>query len=139
MRVLNCQGCDIRNIQGGDGSGVVTFDIANNWSTNNNLTAGQIFTKGAFSAKSNAPGKFLSSSNFPSGTEELDVHVDDISAVELFKSPNPKYYATDPSNHMEHQTDDKSCLNFQDTEKVRNSKIFQLGIGAQRLRDNIGK
>ncbi|MBO5001197.1 MAG: right-handed parallel beta-helix repeat-containing protein [Prevotella sp.] len=139
VRVLNCQGCDIRNIQGGDGSGVVTFDIANNWSTNNNLTAGQIFTKGAFSAKSNAPGKFLSSSNFPSGTEELDVHVDDISAVELFKSPNPKYYATDPSNHMEHQTDDKSCLNFQDTEKVRNSKIFQLGIGAQRLRDNIGK
>lgn len=139
VRVLNCQGCDIRNIQGGDGSGVVTFDIANNWSTNNNLTAGQIFTKGAFSAKSNAPGKFTSSSNFPSGTEELDVHVDDISAVELFKSPNPKYYATDPSNHMEHQTDDKSCLNFQDTEKVRNSKIFQLGIGAQRLRDNIGK
>ncbi len=141
LRTLNCQGCDIRTIQGGDGSGAVTFDIANNWSTNNNLTAGQIFSKGAFSAKSNAPGKFLSLGDqyFPSGTEELDVHVDDLSATELFKSPNPKYYAADPTSHMEHHTDDKTCLYYQDTDKVRNSKIFQLGIGASVLRENIGK
>ena len=139
LRVLNCQGCDIRSIQGGDGSGIVTFDIANNWSTNNNLTAGQIFSKGAFSAKSNAPGKFLATSNFPSGTEELDVHVDDLSATELFKSPNPKYYVMDPSSEMEHHTDNLDGFYFQDTEKVRNSNIYKLGIGASKWRDGIGK
>lgn len=139
LRTLNCQGCDIRNIQGGDGSGIVTFDIANNWSTNNNLTSGQIFSKGAFSAKSNAPGKFLSSSIFPSGQEELDVHVDDLSATELFKSPNPKYYVTEISNHKEHYTDNLDGLYFQNTDKVRNSNIYKLGIGASKWRDGIGK
>ncbi len=134
LRVLNCQGCDIRNIQGGDGSGNVTFDIANNWSTNNDLTAGQIFTKGAFSAKSNAPGKFLSSSNFPSGQEELDVHVDDISATELMVSPNPKYYVMDPSSEKEHHTDNLDGIYFQNTDKVRNSNIYKLGIGAPKWR-----
>lgn len=134
LRVLNCQGCDIRNIQGGDGSGIVTFDIANNWSTNNNLTAGQIFTKGAFSAKSNAPAKFTTSI-FPSGTEELDVHVDDISATELMKDPNPKYYVTEISNHKEHQTDNLDGLYFQNTDKVRNSNIYKLGIGASKWRE----
>ena len=133
-RQLNCQGCDIRTIQGGDGSGVVTFDIANNWSTNNNLTSGQVFTKGGFNAKSNAPGKFLGSSNFPSGEEELAVHVDDISATELMVSPNPKYHATEKSNHMEHHTDNLDGLYFQNTDKVKNSNIYKLGIGAPKWR-----
>lgn len=133
-RALNCQGCDIRTIQGGDGSGVVTFDIANNWSTNNNLTGGQIFTKGGFSAKSNAPGKFLGSSNFPSGEDELAVHVDDLSATELMVSPNPQYYAGEKSNHMEHHTDNLDGLYFQNTDKVKNSNIYKLGIGASKWR-----
>lgn len=137
MRPLNCQGCDIRNIQGGDGSGKVTFDIANNWSTNNNLTAGQIFTKGAFSAKSNAPGKFLKTSNFPSGEEELAVHVDDLSATELFVSPNPKYYIGEKANHKDHQTDNLDGLYFQNTEKVKNSNIYKLKIGASKWWSNL--
>ena len=134
LRVLNCQGCDIRNIQGGDGSGVVTFDIANNWSTNNNLTGGQIFTKGGFNAKSNAPGKFLKSCNFPSGEEELAVHVDDLSATELMVSPNPKYYTTEKGSHLEHHTDNLDGLYFQNTDKVKNSNIYKLGIGAPKWR-----
>ena len=134
LRPLNCQGCDIRTIQGGDGTGNVTFDIANNWSTNNNLTSGQICSKGSFSAKSNAPGKFLATSNFPSGAEELEVHVDDISATELMVSPNPKYYVMDPSSHMEHHTDNLDGIYFQNTDKVRNSNIYKLGIGAPKWR-----
>ena len=138
LRTLNCQGCDIRNIQGGDGSSIVTFDIANNWSTNNNLTSGQIFSKGAFSAKSNAPMKFTDSF-FPSGTEELDVHVDNLSATELFKSPNPKHHIGEVANHLDHYTESLDCLYFQNTDKVRNSNIYKLGIGASKWRDGIGK
>ena len=143
LRVLNCQGCDIRNILGGDGSGIVTFDIANNWSTNNNLaegrfvTEGQIFTKGPFSATSNAPGKFLSTSIFPSGESELEVHVDDISATELMVSPNPKYYVMDPSSEKEHHTDNLDGIYFQNTDKVRNSNIYKLGIGASKWRSTV--
>ena len=136
MRTLYCQGCDIRNIQGGDGSGTVTFDIANNWSTNNNLTGGQIFTSGAFSAKSNAPGKFTTS-NFPNGTEELTVHVDDLSATELFVSPNPKYYIGESANHLDHYTENLDGLYFQNTDKVKNSNIYKLKIGASKWWSNL--
>ena len=135
-RNLNCQACDIRTIQGGDGSGIVTFDIANNWSTNNNLTAGQIFTKGAFSAKSNAPGKFTTS-NFPSGMDELNVHVDNLSATELFVSPNPKYHSSENGNHLEHHTDNLDGLYFQNTDKVKNSNIYKLKIGASKWWSNL--
>ncbi len=133
-RTLFCQGSYIQKIQGGDGSGKATFDIANNWSTNNNLTGDQIFTSGAFSAKSDAPGKFLGSSYFPSGEEELAVHVDDISATELMVDPNPKYHIGEKANHMDHHTDNLDGLYFQNTDKVKNSNIYKLGIGASKWR-----
>lgn len=137
LRTLNCCGSDIRNIQGGDGSGIVTFDVANNWSTNNNLTNGQVFSKQAFSAKSNSMGKFLSSCIYPSGTEELEVHVDNLSATELMVSPNPKNIIGEKPHHLDHHTDNLDGLYFKNTDKVLNSNIYKLGIGASKWRTNL--
>jgi hypothetical protein len=137
LRTLNCAGSDIRNIQGGDGSGNATFDVANNWSTNNTLTAGQIFSTQAFSASSNSMAKFKATSSFPSGLDELNVHVDNLSATELMVSPNPKHTIGTTANHLDHHTDNLDGLYFQNTDKVRNSNIYKLGIGASKWRQNL--
>ncbi len=137
LRTLNCSGSDIRNIQGGDGSGTATFDVANNWSTNNNLTAGQIFSSNAFSASSNSMGKFKATSNYPSGLDELNVHVDDLSATELMVSPNPKNFIQTTANHLDHHTDNLDGLYFKNTAKVLNSNIYKLGIGASKWRESL--
>lgn len=137
-RTLNFQGCDIRTIQGGDGSGFVTFDIQNNWSTNDNLTAGQIFSAGAFSASSNAPGKFVKNGSATNiaGAEELDVHVDDISAVDLMVSPNPENMIGASANHLDHHTSKGiNGLYYQQTDKVLNSNIYKKNVGAAFLRN----
>lgn len=139
LRDLNSRGSDIRNIQGGDGSGIVTFDVANNWSTNNNLTSGQIFSAQAFSAKSNSMGKFIGTCIYPSGEDELEVHVDNLSATELMVSPNPKHFIGEKATALDHHTDNLDGLYFQNTEKVLNSNIYKLGIGASKWREGIGK
>jgi hypothetical protein len=131
-------GCDIRTIQGGDGSGNCTFDFADNWSTNNDLTGTQIFTSGAFNAKKNAPGKWLSTSNYPSGADELAVHVDDISATELMVAPNPTHHIGATSNHLDHHADNLNGLYFKNSEKVLKSEIYKRGIGAAKWREKLG-
>lgn len=137
LRTLNCAGSDIRNIQGGDGSGIATFDVSDNWSTNNNLTAGQIFSSSAFSASSNSMGKFKATSNYPSGLDELNVHVDNLSATELMVSPNPKNFIGTTANHLDHHTNNLDGLYFKNTDQVRNSNIYKLGIGASKWRENL--
>lgn len=137
-RTLFCMGCDIRTIQGGDGSGNCTFDFADNWSTNNDLTGTQIFTSGAFNAKKNAPGKWLSTSNYPSGADELAVHVDDISATELMVAPNPTHHIGATSNHLDHHADNLNGLYFKNSEKVLKSEIYKRGIGAAKWREKLG-
>lgn len=93
-RKMYFQGMDIRTVTGGDGSGKVTYNIRNNWSTNSNLTSGQIFTGQAFSASKNSAGKYPEWCTY--GEDELDVHVADISNEDLMYSPNPPY--TDATN-----------------------------------------
>ncbi len=136
LRGLLSKGSDIRNIQGGDGSGIVTFDVGNNWTTNNNLTAGQPFTSNAFSAKSNSIGKFLASCIYPMGADELTVHVDDLSATELMVSPNPKHIIGEIANHLDHYTEDINDINIQSSAKAQQSNIIKLGIGARKWREN---
>lgn len=137
-RTLFCMGCDIRNIQGGDGSGNCTFDFADNWSTNNDLTGTQIFTSGAFNAKKNAPGKWLKTSSFPSGVDELAVHVDNISATELMVAPNPTHHIGETPNHLDHHADNLNGLYFQNSDKVKSSEIYKRGIGASKWREKLG-
>ncbi len=142
LRPLNCKGTDIRNIQGGDGTGRATFDVANNWCTNNNLnnTGTTVFTGNDFAASSNSMGKFLKNGAgiFPSGADELGLHVDNISATDLMVSPNPPHHIGETRNHLDHHVDNLNGLYFQNTDKVHNSNIYKLGIGASKWRTGQG-
>jgi hypothetical protein len=133
-------GWDTRNIQGGDGSGIVTFDIYNNWTTNDPyLSNGQPFAASAFNATSNAPGKFSKGGQgiFHAGTDELTVKVDEsLKATDLMVSPNPKYYIGETPKGTDHHTDNGiEGLYYKQTTEVLNSAIFKSGAGAAKLRN----
>lgn len=137
-RTMFCQGCDIRTIQGGDGTGKIHFDIQNNWSTNDNLTGNEVFTTGAFTSTSNAPGKFLKNGSADNvmGVDGLTVQVDNISATELMVSPNPENMIGAEAGHLDHHTSKGiSGLYFQQTAAVMNSNIYKNNVGASILRN----
>lgn len=98
-------GCDIRTI---NGTGMATFDFEDNYSTNDNLTDGQIFSASAFNNNKNSFGAF--SDDYitwgAQGRDGLVVKVADISASDLMVQPNPphKFDAATP-NHYDHQED----------------------------------
>ncbi len=127
-RPLYLEGVDIRNIEG---SGKVTFDVSNNWSTNTNLTGGQIFTGGAFAANKRSFASFGDDAII-NGKDELQVHVDDISPEELMTSPNPPHIANDP---LMHNVDNLNGLYYKSTDKVKNCNIYKLKVGASKWRE----
>lgn len=162
-RPLFQQGCDIRQVNG-DG---VTFniDFRDNYSTNTNLTgagdAANIFTGGAFASTGTGGLKKLDNSQqlvFLNGStaDDLVVTVDDISPDELMHQPNPPYKTTDDSgqggtvdtektgkvtmhstSNLVGEGSNSSNLYYRNTNKVRNSAIFQKGIGASKWREGI--
>ena len=138
-RVMNSAGWDTRNIQGGDGSGQVTFNIYNNWTTNDveYLTNGQPFASYAFNATSNAPGKFIKGGEgiYPHGTDELEVHLDEsLRATDLMESPNPKYFIGETAKGTDYHTDNGiDGLYYKQNSNVLNSAIYKSGAGCQRL------
>ncbi|MBQ9357671.1 MAG: hypothetical protein IJT98_10355 [Prevotella sp.] len=139
-RGMGSSGWDTRNIQGGDGSGTCTFEIYNNWTTNDEeyLTNGQPFAANAFNATSNAPGKWIKSGEgiYPHGTDELTVHLDEsLRATDLMVSPNPQHFIGETPNHLDYHTDNGiDGLYYQQTDKVLNSAIYKSGAGCTRLR-----
>ena len=139
-RGMNCAGWDCRGaVQGGDGSGQVTFNIYNNWTTNDEeyLTNGQPFTTLAFNATSNAPGKWIKGGEgiFSAGTEELAVHLDEsLRATDLMESPNPKYFIGETPKGTDYHTDNGiDGLYYKQNNNVLNSAIYKSGAGCQRL------
>ena len=138
-RVMNSAGWDTREIQGGDGSGHVTFNIYNNWTTNDveYLSNGQPFQANAFNATSNAPGKFIKDGSgiYPAGTDQLTVTVDEsLRATDLMISPNPKYFIGETPKGTDYHTDNGiDGLYYQKTPAVLNSAIYNSGAGCQRL------
>lgn len=126
-RPLYFEGADIRNIEG---SGLVYFDVANNWSTNTNLTGGQIFSAGAFSATSRSFASFGDDAVL-NGRGELEVHVDNISPEELMANPNPPHVAEAPNMH---NVDNLNGLYYNNTAKVQNSNIYKNNVGASTWR-----
>ena len=138
-RLMNSAGWDTREIQGGDGSGHVTFNIYNNWTTNDveYLSNGQPFQANAFNATSNAPGKFIKGGEgiYPAGTDELTVHLDEsLRATDLMISPNPKYFIGETPKGTDYHTDNGiDGLYYQKTPAVLNSAIYNSGAGCQRL------
>ena len=145
-RAMNGAGWDTREIQGGDGTNKCTFNIYNNWTTNDAeyLTNGQPFARSAFDATSNAPKKWFSawkeegvtSTYYPAGEDELKVHLDEsLRATDLMVSPNPEnFMKTDAYTHLDfHTSKGIDGLYYQQTDKVKNSAIYKSGAGAQRL------
>nr|MBP7472078.1 hypothetical protein [Prevotella sp.] len=118
------------NIQEIEGSGLAYFDISNNWSTNTNLISNQIFSGGSFAATKKSFGAFGDDAIL-NGRDELQVHVDDITPEELMVSPDPPHKATDA---LMHNVDNLNGLYFNTTEKVLNSNIYKLNIGASKWR-----
>ena len=119
QRVLGAWGADIRNTMTlSDGSaGKVTLNFENNWSTNNDLTNGSIFSGNAWTATSNNFGKLIKDGNATlNGT--LEVQVADISATDLMESPCPPHVAQTANDQNMHRAD---CLDGN-----INSRLFWL-------------
>lgn len=132
-RYLYQGGADIRTI---NGSGEASWDISNNWSTNTFLTSGQIFTGNAFNATKNSFGKWAEWN--VAGASELEVHVDNISPEDLMTSPNPPHKQSGTTGSIDtHTIDNLNGLYFKNTSTVKNSKIYQLGIGASKWRESV--
>lgn len=108
-RTMVQAGCDIRTI---NGSGTVTLDFEDNYSTNDNLTSGQIWsnTASAFDyTQKNTFGSLAKNYDVTwgdAGAEGLTVKVADISAKDLMVQPNPPH-KLDLANvsHWDHQCD----------------------------------
>ena len=137
-RAMNGAGWDARNVQGGDNSGKCTFNIYNNWTTDDPyLTQGQPFNSNAFSASSNAPGKW-SAEYHPHGIDELTVHCETgLSANDLMLAPNPKHFIGSTASHLDFETDNLEWLRYFNTDKVKNSQIYKLQVGAAKWRENM--
>ncbi len=140
-RVMNGLGWDARNIQGGDGSGKATFDIYNNWTTNDDyLTNGQPFSGNAFNATSNSPGKWYktfgddAATYYPHGQSELQIKCSTLKATDLMVSPNPQHFVGDKPSPLDHHTDTGiQGLYYKQTDAVKNSDIYKSGAGAPCL------
>ena len=144
---LYCAGSRFKNLAVGLKDNPVTCNVRNNWSTSSNLygTTGQIFTNYAFTGTKDGIAGLCVDNNYANctyGQDELSIHVDDLSNTELMKSPNPKHTgyesATTAFSDAFH-TENLDGLYFNDTEKVRNSNIYKLKVGAPKWRDGIGK
>ena len=140
QRVLAQWGADIRNTQTqADGSaGKVTLNFENNWSTNNDLTNGSIFSANAWTATSNNFGKLVKDGNATlNGT--LEVSVADISATELMESPCPPHVAATADDQNMHRADalDGTAKDYNVNLYFKNTDndIYKNNVGAARWRN----
>lgn len=138
QRVLNMYGADIRNTMTlSDGSAAhVTLNFSNNWSTNNDLTNGSIFSANAWNSTSNNFGKLVKDGNATlNGT--LEVNVASVSATELFESPCPPHVANTANDQNMHRADAldgtaNSIYNVNLYYKHFDNEIVANGVGAAR-------
>ena len=141
QRVLAQWGADIRNTQTqADGSaGKVTLNFENNWSTNNDLTNGSIFSASAWTATSNNFGKLVKDGNATlNGT--LEVEVANISATELMEQPCPPHIAATADDQHMHRADalDGTAtteFNVNLFFKNTDNEIYKNNVGAARWRN----
>ena len=134
-------GADIRNTQTlADGSaGKVTLNFENNWSTNNDLTNGSIFSANAWTATSNNFGKLVKDGNATiNGT--LEVQVADISATDLMEQPCPPHIAATANDRNMHRADDldgssNSLYSVNLYFKNTSNDIYKNNVGAPRWRN----
>lgn len=144
QRNMVMAGADIRNTMTlPDGTAAhVTLNFEDNYSTNTFLTNGQIFSANAWTATRNNFGTLVSRGS-ATLNGSLEVIADDISPLELMKDPNPPHRGGPAQNDQYmHRADalDGTAgehgvnLYYNNSSKVTNSKIYQLGIGDSRWR-----
>ena len=141
QRVLAQWGADIRNTQTQpDGSaGKVTLNFENNWSTNNDLTNGSIFSNTPWTSTSNNFGKLVKDGNATlNGT--LEVQVANISATELMEQPCPPSIASSASDQNMHRADAldgtaTTAFNVNLKFKNKDNDIYRNNVGAARWRE----
>ncbi|MBR1415045.1 MAG: hypothetical protein IJ570_04200 [Prevotella sp.] len=134
QRQLQMWGADIRETQPrADGSaGVVTLNFHNNWSTNNDLTDGSIFSGNPWTATSNNFGKLLREETAKlNGT--LEVEVADISATELMIQPCPPFMATSANDQNMHRAEA-----LDGTAKEFNVNLFFKNFDNEIVKNNVG-
>ena len=141
QRVLAMWGADIRDVQlkSDESAGQITLNFNNNWSTNNDLTNGQIFSGNAWTATSNNFGKLVKEQTaILNGT--LEVQVANVSATELMEQPCPPHVATTANDQHMHRADAldgtaNSIYNVNLYFKNTNNEIYQNKVGAARWRN----
>lgn len=106
QRVLGFWGADIRETQTNEEgvAGIVTLNFNNNWSTNDNLTNGSIFSANPWTSTSNNFQKLIKN-NVANLNGTLDVNVADVSSTELFTSPCPPHKAATAEDRNMHRAD----------------------------------
>ena len=114
LREMVQAGADIRTV---NGSGTVTLDFEDNYSTNDYLfgatdeKAGQIFSNTATAFDVTTKNTFGALANSyevtwgKAGFDGLTVKVADISATDLMVQPNPPHKMGAEANHYDHQED----------------------------------
>ena len=141
QRVLAMWGADIRGVQlrPDESAGHITLNFHNNWSTNNDLTNGQIFSGNAWTATSNNFGKLVKEESATlNGT--LEVGVANISATELMEQPCPPHVANTANDQNMHRADAldgtaNSIYNVNLYFKNTNNEIYTNNVGAARWRN----
>lgn len=140
QRVLGSWGCDIRGTQTlSDGTSAhVTLNFGNNWSTSNNLTNGQIFSGNRWDAGSNSFATLVND-NVATLNGSLEVKVADVSATDLFNSPNPPHSAQSASDQNMHRADAldgtaTTGYNVNLYYKNTNNEIYNNNVGDPRWR-----
>jgi len=141
VRQLQMWGADIRDTQTlSDGSaGKVTLNFHNNWSTNNDLTNGSIFSANAWTATSNNFGKLVKE-GAATLNGSLEVSVANISATDLMEQPCPPHVAATANDRNMHRADAldgtaKTEYNVNLFFKNKDNDIYRNNVGAARWRN----
>ena len=139
QRVLGFWGADIRETQPQDNGDPATIylNFKNNWSTNNDLTNGSIFSGNPWTATSNNFGKLVKDGEGVLGEGcTLEVNVADISATELMISPCPPHAAQSANDQNMHRADaldgTASQYNVNLNFKNKDNDIVRNRAGAKR-------
>lgn len=140
-RTLYNQVCDIRNI---NGSGVFTFDVADNYSVgclDAHMKDDGIFTAAAMSASSNSLGTFWQTGLVSGNENDLVVKVGatPLKATDLFVNPNPPYHAATANDvNPDYHSGPKDIYNdlkYKKTSEVTSHEIWTKNVGDPRWRN----
>ena len=117
----------------------MTLNFENNWSTNNDLTNGSIFSNTPWTATSNNFGKLVKDGN-ATLNGSLEVEVANISATDLMEQPCPPHIATTANDQNMHRADalDGSAsteFNVNLYFKNKDNDIYKNNVGAARWRN----